>query len=95
MALYIKENITIGDSEKDEEPQVRILEFTIDGNTYYFEEGMNWGDWVYSEYNTVGWRIGPSSYVMDPALSKSVKDSKGELAFYSMEIVENEKYTSS
>lgn len=28
-----------------------VFAFTIDGTTYYAEEGMTWGEWVESEYN--------------------------------------------
>lgn len=31
--------------------------FTIDGTTYYFEEGMTWAQWCESEYNTDGFYI--------------------------------------
>ena len=34
--------------------QVRLIRFTIDGTTYLAEEGMTWGEWVDSEYNTDG-----------------------------------------
>ena len=29
-----------------------MIEFTINGTTYEAEDGMTWGDWVESEYNT-------------------------------------------
>ena len=31
-----------------------LLSFTIANNTYYFEEGMTWSEWLDSEYNTEG-----------------------------------------
>ena len=32
-----------------------LITFTIDGTTYKAEEGMTWGEWVESEYNTGGY----------------------------------------
>lgn len=43
-ALYVLENGTIT--------------FTIDGTTYEAEEGMTWGEWCDSDYNTGGYSIG-------------------------------------
>ena len=28
-----------------------LLSFTVKGNTYYFEDGMTWADWIESSYN--------------------------------------------
>ena len=35
----------------------KIISFTIEGTTYYAEEGMYWTDWVNSSYNTDGFTI--------------------------------------
>ncbi len=35
----------------------QTIVFTIDGTTYYAEEGMTWGEWVESEYNTGGFYV--------------------------------------
>ena len=35
-----------------------IITFTIDGNTYQAEEGMTWGKWISSNYNTIGFKVG-------------------------------------
>ena len=32
----------------------KLLSFTINNKTYYFEEGMTWSEWLDSEYNTEG-----------------------------------------
>ena len=34
-----------------------LISFTIEGTQYYAIDGMTWGDWVNSEYNTDGYRI--------------------------------------
>lgn len=34
-----------------------LINFTIDGTTYQAEEGMTWGGWVASEYNTNGYQV--------------------------------------
>lgn len=36
----------------------QTIGFTIDGTTYYAKEGMTWGEWVASEYNTGGFFAG-------------------------------------
>lgn len=50
---------------KDSEPSNAVsyvvrqtITFTIGGTTYYAEEGMTWGEWVDSEYNTGGFYLG-------------------------------------
>jgi len=34
-----------------------LISFTFEGTTYQAEEGMTWGEWVNSEYNTGGFVI--------------------------------------
>lgn len=46
---------------------VTLISFTIDGDTYQAEDGMTFGEWVYSDYNTSGYsnsegRIQRNSY---------------------------------
>ena len=52
------------DSVVTEPESVNIIEFTITGfgNSYTLnaEEGMTWGEWVESEYNTIGFTNGNS-----------------------------------
>lgn len=36
------------------EKNVSLISFTIDGTSYQAEEGMTWGEWVESSYNTGG-----------------------------------------
>ena len=43
----------IADSTEDSDIPSTII-FTIDGTSYTAEEGMTWGDWVESDYNTLG-----------------------------------------
>lgn len=35
----------------------KLITFTIDGTTYQAMNGMTWGEWVDSEYNTGGFSI--------------------------------------
>lgn len=32
---------------------IKLISFTIDGTTYQAMNGMTWGEWVNSEYNTI------------------------------------------
>lgn len=45
------------------EEEASLISFTIDGTSYQAEEGMTWGEWVESEYNTDGFIIFNSIYV--------------------------------
>lgn len=44
------------------EPFGELITFTIDGTTYQANEGMNWSDWVYSNYNTDGFKLQADEY---------------------------------
>lgn len=43
-------------SRKDEESggEVKLISFTINDIQYQAQEGMTWGEWVSSQYNTNG-----------------------------------------
>ncbi len=43
------------------EPGEGQISFTIDGISYLADEGMTWGEWVESEYNTDGFVTDPES----------------------------------
>jgi len=43
-----------------------LITFTIAGTTYQAEEGMTWGEWVESEYNTGGYYINVYGHVTLP-----------------------------
>lgn len=46
--------------------QRRVITFTIAGTTYSADEGMTWGEWVESDYNTIGASIQPDGRVFIP-----------------------------
>ena len=54
-ALYVLEN--------------ELITFTIDGTSYEAEDGMTWGEWCDSEYNTGG-------YAAHPNIGVGTEDSK-------------------
>lgn len=41
-----------------------LISFTIDGKTYYAQEGMTWGEWFNSEYNTDNYSYGNPNYTI-------------------------------
>lgn len=45
---------------------IKLISFTIDGTTYQAMNGMTWGEWVNSEYNTGGFST-KKSFVMKNA----------------------------
>lgn len=56
----------------DGEEDVELLEFTVDGVAYQFEEGMTWADWCDSSYNTVGFKF----YLADSGWAVYTSDYK-------------------
>ena len=71
-------NITIvakADGYRDSEPSEGVtvtkqsattptlISFTIDGTSYQAEEGMTWGEWVESSYNTDGFAVFTNKYI--------------------------------
>jgi hypothetical protein len=49
--------VKVLESEEPSEPTPTLISFTIDGVSYQAEDGMTWGEWVNSDYNTGGWAI--------------------------------------
>ena len=73
-----------------------LIEFTIDNVTYYSEEGMTFGEWVNSEYNTGGYVINSYSYIShqdDTSESKWLFHDLGAYVGSSQSIISGEKYS--
>lgn len=51
-----------------------LITFYIDGTQYEAEEGMNWYNWVNSEYNTIGAEVGYGDHKMVILNGKELKD---------------------
>ena len=71
---YVLENVSVvynGDVMKDT--------FSIDGKTYYFDNGMTWSEWLDSSYNVDGYVISPgeSGYVISNNANKYIEDFMG------------------
>ena len=61
----------------------KLITFTIDGTTYQAMNGMTWGEWVNSEYNTGGFSISNNAVI---------KDDNNEISVISeYEVVEGER----
>ena len=70
------------------------ITFTINGNSYTAERGMNWEQWCNSEYNTEGWTI--QSMASGSYLYMVVKNSNGVgIDSTNEKIVENKAYITS
>ena len=67
----------------------RVITFTIDGTTYYAEEGMTWGEWVESEYN-----YGNLDIVVAPYAGLRIYKNGVEITDLSTKIHANGVYTS-
>lgn len=51
---------------KGEEGGVKLISFTIGHIPYQAEEGMTWGEWVNSEYNTDGYYLDYYDSIFNP-----------------------------
>lgn len=77
------------------EEEVSLITFTIDGTEYQAEEGMTWGQWVESKYNTINASIDSSSFVVNSsndALYASSPDYSGYLTTNELITDEFEEY---
>ena len=54
---YVQSDGTGGDVDDGGKIPVELITFTIDGEEYSAEEGMTWGEWVNSNYNTSGYGV--------------------------------------
>lgn len=75
--------------------EVTLISFTFGDTTYQAEEGMTWGEWVASEYNTDGFtQTSPGIYIYGPH-GEEVRDAlHHHLVSASDEIVANATYIS-
>lgn len=55
--------------------EANLITFTIDGTEYKAEEGMTWGEWIDSEYNTFGFRLTPYNKVTNDAGEYQIKQA--------------------
>lgn len=69
---------------------VSLISFTIDGTSYQAEEGMTWGEWVESDYNTGPW-VASGGYITDGGMVKILKD--GSYARTTTLIIADAAYT--
>ncbi len=60
-----------------------LISFTIDGASYQAEEGMIWGTWVNSDYNTGGFILYGAGYVLTDDMSKAVQNVNSSQAIVS------------
>ena len=62
--------------------QEKIISFSLDGDTYYAEDGMTWGDWVSSKYNTDGYvkyNYNEINYITDSAHNSYVANPSSDV----------------
>lgn len=70
------------------------LTFTVYGTAYQFEDGMTWGEWLDSDYNTSANIMAASGYVVMLGASQyNVLDSSGNKVPTTALIIEGEAYT--
>ena len=83
-----------------EEEEVNLITFTIDGTEYQAEEGMTWGEWVNSEYNTLNINLIP---VINDRLGSfhvtlngsEIKNSISKKYIHETELINEQNYTTS
>ena len=71
-----------------------LISFTIEGTTYQAEEGMTWGEWIESDYNTGGFTnySGDHSIVVDSTGKGYHLENQDEVIVVSNIIVSNGVY---
>jgi hypothetical protein len=52
----------------------KIITFTIDGVSYSAKEGMTWGEWIKSSYNTGGFTIGLYNFIYSSDNTRYITD---------------------
>lgn len=68
------------------------ITFTVSGTSYQAEEGMTWGEWVDSEYNTGGFIV-KSSLISKEGDYKNIHTSRSYSPVSSTDvIIENHTY---
>lgn len=75
---------------------VPIISFTIDGVSYQAEEGMTWGEWVNSEYNTDGYYICEDlNQIKSPNTELDVQESLGGTYVTTIDSITSKDYVTS
>lgn len=59
------DSVTLTFETVSQTSSVNLISFTIDGTSYQAEEGMTWGEWCDSEYNTIGAVAHSSGHIYD------------------------------
>lgn len=68
-----------------------LISFTIDGTSYQAEEGMTWGEWVESDYNTNGYTKNSDNLIISSG-GAAVVNSSYETVQASYEIISGSAY---
>ena len=63
---------------------VELISFTIDGDHYEAEDGMTWGEWLLTDYNTGGYTLFGSYVVIGSGQSRKLVQLNG------LDITEND-----
>ena len=72
--------------------EVTLITFTFKGTTYQAEEGMTWGEWVSSKYNTDGFT--QRGYGIYGPGGEEIRDPQHSVVLESAKIVANTTYIS-
>lgn len=90
--IYGKVDITTGGGG---ESTPTLISFTIDGTSYQAEEGMTWGEWLASSYNTGGFKALSffGQLIVEDSNGKKVSDTTGSSVKQSEEILSGYAYT--
>lgn len=72
-----------GEYWKDVSGEKEIIAFSVDGNIYYYEQGMTWQEWTASSYNTNNFTITTDACTGNELIGKAIITN-----YYSGEIIE-------
>lgn len=89
-------DIVIKNVGEVEEETPTLISFTIDGTSYQAESGMDWANWVGSDYNTGGYYTGSDSTgKVYSSSGNAVLNSSYKAVTFDIEIISGHAYTTS
>ena len=74
------------------EPSLDLITFTIENETYNAIQGMTWGEWVNSEYNTIGITINEYNSCVEYDIYNVATQDTLFIQYASDFIIENQNY---
>lgn len=94
---YVSEEVALAwfKANATKQSASNLISFTIDGTSYQAEEGMTWGEWVASDYNTGDFVANGNTIYENSNLGKFVKYTPASTVLTTDTIISNHAYFTS